>query len=225
MRVQDDFKETTGLPCDLPLHEQGVSADGRPARFVSGLRVPWVLGTVVALLVLAAIALVALNFSVGADRLGPVTSAAAEGVSGLMAAAGQTASDTQGRALRNEGLIAGTVCIDAGHGGGVDLTLTPIGPGSDSMQYVEPGGTSGVATGREEAEVTLEVAQLLAAKLRDMGVNVVMVREDNEQTYSSEARAAVANAAGADIFVRLHCDGSDYSSAQGFSTLIPGYNE
>lgn len=225
MRVQDDFKETAGLPCDLPLHGQGASADGRLARFVSGLRVPWVLGTVVALLVLAAIALVVLNFSVGADRPGPVVSAAAEGASGLMATAGQTASDTQGRAARNEGLIAGTVCIDAGHGGGVDLTLTPIGPGSDSMQYVEPGGTSGVATGREEAEVTLEVAQLLAAKLRDMGVNVVMVREDNEQTYSSEARAAVANAAGADIFVRLHCDGSDYSSAQGFSTLIPGYNE
>ena len=218
--------ETPGLPCDLPLGDgHGPSLSRRVSSALRGSRGPVILGGVAGLLVVAAVVLLMLNLSVGEQRRGPVALAASEGVSFLGTSAGQVAQDVQARAVRGEGPVTGVVCIDAGHGGGADLTLTPIGPGSDSMQYVEPGGTSGVASGRDEAQVTLEVAQLLAAKLRDAGVSVVMVREDDSRTYSSEERASIANAAGADLFVRLHCDGSDDPWARGFSTLVPGHNE
>ena len=211
-----------GLPCDLPLYDEKPSF---LKRVLGGPRGPLVLAVVAGLLVIAVAVLVVLNLNVGNERRGAVALAASQGVSSFAASAELVAHDVQGRALRGEGPVTGVVCIDAGHGGGADLTLTPIGPGSDTMQYVEPGGTSGVASGRDEAQVTLEVAQLLAAKLRDAGVTVVMVREDDSRAYSSEERASVANAAGADLFVRLHCDGSDDPGARGFSTLVPGYNE
>lgn len=211
-----------GLPCDLPLYDEKPSF---LKRVLGGPRGPLVLAVVAGLLVIAVAVLVVLNLNVGNERRGAVALAASQGVSSFAASAELVAQDVQGRALRGEGPVTGVVCIDAGHGGGADLTLTPIGPGSDTMQYVEPGGTSGVASGRDEAQVTLEVAQLLAAKLRDAGVTVVMVREDDSRAYSSEERASVANAAGADLFVRLHCDGSDDPGARGFSTLVPGYNE
>ena len=211
-----------GLPCDLPLYDEKPSF---LKRVLGGPRGPLVLAVVAGLLVIAVAVLVVLNLNVDNERRGAVALAASQGVSSFAASAELVAQDVQGRALRGEGPVTGVVCIDAGHGGGADLTLTPIGPGSDTMQYVEPGGTSGVASGRDEAQVTLEVAQLLAAKLRDAGVTVVMVREDDSRAYSSEERASVANAAGADLFVRLHCDGSDDPGARGFSTLVPGYNE
>ncbi len=156
---------------------------------------------------------------------GQLTAVAGKAGSSFMASAAQVGRDVQSRAAAGEGLVRGTVCIDAGHGGGSDLTLTPIGPGSSEMQYVEPGGTSGVTTGVEEATVTLAVALLLRDKLRDEGVTVVMVREDDSRTYSSQERAEVANSCNADIFVRLHCDGADSAEPRGFSTLIPGYND
>lgn len=119
----------------------------------------------------------------------------------------------------------GVVCIDPGHGATADLTLTPIGPGSEETQYVEPGGATGVVTGVPEYEVTLEVGLLLRDALEARGVRVVMTRETNDVVMSSEERAAVANAAGADLFVRLHCDGEDDPDLSGFSTLVPGVNE
>lgn len=212
-----------GLPCDLPL-DDGPSPMAQKGLQILGSRRFLVVMVVAIAVVLVAIAIVCVDSCSGSER-GPVIRAAQQGASCLMANAVDTAREVQERALRGEGPVTGTVCIDAGHGGGVDLTLTPIGPGSDQMQYVEPGGTSGVATGREEAEVTLDIARLLAAKLRDAGVNVVMVRDDNETVLSSEQRAEVANAAGADVFVRLHCDGSDDPGLRGFSTLVPGHNQ
>lgn len=215
------------MPCDLPLEEGRVPPQEFFARLwrnpaQRGLLLLIVMGVLAVVVVVLAVLLVR---GCDAREVGPVTQAATAGASQVMAQAVQTAQDAQAKAMRGEGPVTGVVCIDAGHGGGADLTLTPIGPGSSEMQYVEPGGTSGVATGRDEAVVTLEIAQQLAAKLRDAGVTVVMVREDNESTYSSEQRAVVANQAGADVFVRLHCDGSDDPGLRGFSTLIPGYND
>ena len=188
MKPDYTHEATEGLPCDLPLYDEKPSL---LKRVLGGPRGPLVLAVVAGLLVIAVAVLVVLNLNVGNERRGAVALAASQGVSSFAASAELVAQDVQGRALRGEGPVTGVVCIDAGHGGGADLTLTPIGPGSDTMQYVEPGGTSGVASGRDEAQVTLEVAQLLAAKLRDAGVTVVMVREDDSRAYSSEERASV----------------------------------
>jgi N-acetylmuramoyl-L-alanine amidase len=204
------------MPCDLPLDERRGGAGRRRAL-------------IVVIAALAAIAVVLGAFVVFeglyTGPASPVLDAARQGAQSLVGAAVSSMDDARGKAERGEGPVSGVVCIDAGHGGGANLTLTPIGPGSSEMQYVEPGGTAGVVTGVEEAQVTLQVALLLRDKLEDAGVTVVMVREDNTSTYSSEQRALVANAAGADLFVRLHCDGSENSSTRGFSTLVPGHNQ
>lgn len=119
----------------------------------------------------------------------------------------------------------GVVCIDPGHGNTADSTQTPIGPGSDETQAVEPGGTSGVSTGTAEYERNLEIALKLQAQLEARGVTVVMTRTTNDVVMSSQERAEVANASGAALFVRLHCNGSVDPSTTGFSTLVPGYGE
>ena len=61
--------------------------------------------------------------------------------------------------------------------------------------------------------------------LRAAGARVVMTRTSADVVLSSEARALVADACGADLFLRLHCDSSDDPGARGFCTIVPGYNE
>lgn len=216
-----DARPDGGLPCDLPVDGRGAGngAGRRPGRWRLAL------AALCVALALVAVALAVSGHLGSTDEPGAVAESAAAGAGDLLTEAVQTGRDVQARAARGEGPVSGVVCIDAGHGGGYDLTLTPVGPGSSQMQYVEPGGTSGVVTGRDEAVVTLEVAQLLREKLQDAGVAVVMVREDNDTVMSSEQRAQVANECGADLFIRLHCDGSDDPSLTGFSTLVPGYND
>lgn len=209
------------LPCDLPL-------DGGRIPSLASLFARYRAFRVVCLCALLAVAALAAFSAVRACAPAEPVGArdgAVSGAESFLADASAVSSEVLDRALRGVGAVTGVVCVDAGHGGGADLALTPIGPGSSEMQYVEPGGTSGVVTGRDEAEVNLEIALRLKEKLVDAGVTVVMVREDNETVLSSEQRARIANAAGADLFVRLHCDGSDDPSAHGFSTLVPGYNE
>ena len=227
MRDYDDFlpggsHARREMPCDLPL--EGAHFGRAAAQAVGGRRV-FVLIVALAALLLALVAVLLYVRGCGAKEAGEVFGAAGSGAHGVVAEALSSAQDVQARAARGEGLIPGVVCIDPGHGGGADLSLTPVAPGSSQMQYVEPGGTSGVATGRSEAEVVLEIAQRLEAKLVEAGVTVVMVRTDNDTVLSSEQRAVIANEAGADLFVRLHIDGAGDPSARGFSTLVPGYNE
>jgi hypothetical protein len=48
-----------------------------------------------------------------------------------------------------------------------------------------------------------------------------MTRETNKVTISNSERAAIANKANAELFIRIHADGSDNSSIQGISILYP----
>lgn len=77
-----------------------------------------------------------------------------------------------------------TVMVDAGHGGN------------------DPGTSSGAV---DEKDVVLVLAKLVKSYLEESGVTVILSREDDTFIDKYE-RAEMANEAGADLFVSIHCN-------------------
>lgn len=87
--------------------------------------------------------------------------------------------------------IRGRVMIDPGHGGN--------DPGTKTARLF--GGRH-----VEEKEINLAVALMVASRLQDYGLDVVMTRNDDSYVNKPKDRALAANRARADIYVSLHCD-------------------
>ncbi len=100
---------------------------------------------------------------------------------------------------RQLGLRVGRIVIDAGHGGR------------------DPGATG---PGYSEADLTLDIAlrleKLLAA---EPGVEVVLTRRKDEFVDLHE-RTAIANRAGADLFVSIHANASRNRNARGVESYL-----
>lgn len=77
-----------------------------------------------------------------------------------------------------------SVMVDAGHGG------------------KDPGTSSGTA---DEKDITLSIAKLVKSYLENAGVTVVLSRE-NDAFIDKYDRADMANNAGVDLFVSVHCN-------------------
>lgn len=116
------------------------------------------------------------------------------------------------------------ICIDAGHQSRGDSRLEPIGPGSSKKKPRVTSGTSGTATHKSESSVNLAVALKLRTELEKRGYKVVMVRTKQKVNIANSKRAKIANAADADLFIRLHCDSSTNHSIKGILTIVPGKN-
>jgi len=90
------------------------------------------------------------------------------------------------------------IAVDAGHGGN--------DPGAVNQQV-----------GVYEKTVTLAIAQKLKKVLEDRGHRVRMTRSD-DTFVELNRRAEIANNAGTEIFVSIHCNSADTSTATGIET-------
>jgi len=115
------------------------------------------------------------------------------------------------------------VCIDPGHQSRGNSAHEPIGPGASTTKAKVTGGTTGVATGIPEYQLTLDVGLMLQKELESRGYQVIMTRTSNNVNISNSERAAVANNAGADAFIRIHANGGGASS-QGALTMCQTAN-
>ncbi|MCD7856741.1 MAG: N-acetylmuramoyl-L-alanine amidase [Clostridiales bacterium] len=113
------------------------------------------------------------------------------------------------------------VAIDPGHQAKGNSDLEPIGPGATEQKAKASTGTSGVSTGVAESTLTLTVSLQLRDALEAEGYQVVMTRESQDVNISNAERAQIATDAGAEIFIRIHANGSEKSSANGIVTLSP----
>ena len=128
--------------------------------------------------------------------------------------------EKEGENFRREFLV----CLDPGHSAHTSTKGEPIGPGSKEMKRMASLGSAGIRSGVGEYEVNLDVATLLRGELEKRGYRVLMTRESQDVLVGNVERAQMANEAGADAFLRLHCDGSDNPRAKGAMavTISPG---
>lgn len=91
------------------------------------------------------------------------------------------------------------VCIDPGHPSEVNSGLE-------------------VQNGTTETHIDWVVAQKLQKLLTAQGIKVVMTKSAEKQLVKNKERALIANRAGADLMVRLHCDSSPH---EGYAIYYP----
>lgn len=100
----------------------------------------------------------------------------------------------------------------------------PIGPNAAKKKAKVLSGTWGKASKLPEYELNLQVALQLKEELLRRGYQVLMTRETHDVNLSNSERAAIANEAEADAFVRIHANGSDDPKVNGMLTICPTKN-
>jgi len=137
----------------------------------------------------------------------------------LVCAYGMEARAEEG-AQRQEG-NGHRIAIDAGHQSRGNSEKEPVGPGASEMKMKVSGGTKGVSTGVYEYVLTLEVSLKLKEELENRGYEVYMVRESHDVNISNSKMAQMAYDSGAEVFVRIHANGSENKKANGAMTICP----
>jgi N-acetylmuramoyl-L-alanine amidase len=95
-------------------------------------------------------------------------------------------------------LVLKTVCIDPGH-------PSEVGVGTQGRKLTE-------------LHANWTIAVRLRDLLRQQGYRVVMTKQSEKEYVRNRKRAEIANAAHADLMVRLHCDASP---KPGFAVYFP----
>ncbi len=110
--------------------------------------------------------------------------------------------------------------IDPGHQAQGNSEQEAVAPGSSETKAKVSSGTYGRFTGVPEYEVNLDISLQLRDALEALGCEVYMTRETNDVDISNQERAIMMNELGVDLVLRIHCNGSTNSSAQGIGLYI-----
>jgi N-acetylmuramoyl-L-alanine amidase len=137
----------------------------------------------------------------GDGSVGPETLRAFEDLRRSVSGGSLTVLRERERVRRSGHNLSGrTVVLDPGHGLG------------------QPGAQ---ANGLVEADVVMDLARRIEGRLTAIGVSVLFTRTEATNP-SEEERAALANTAGADLLLSLHCDAHDAADASGAATFFFG---
>jgi N-acetylmuramoyl-L-alanine amidase len=117
-----------------------------------------------------------------------------------------------------------TICIDPGHQKHGNAHTEPISPNSNVKKAKVTSGTTGIITKVPEYAFNLSLSMKIKQALLNEGFNVIMTREKNEVNLSNIDRAEIANKSEADLFLRIHADGSNDKNMNGISILYPAIN-
>ncbi|CAG5082700.1 N-acetylmuramoyl-L-alanine amidase [Parvicella tangerina] len=111
-----------------------------------------------------------------------------------------------GASFAQTGLGVKTVVIDPGHGG------------------KDPGAVGGSDV--YEKTVVLKVGLLLGKKIKEAYPEVkVIYTRDKDEFIGLADRASIANKAGADLFISLHCNAAGNKSAKGLESWVLGLHK
>lgn len=130
-----------------------------------------------------------------------------------------TNKTVNGRVIDEKGIWTPVIVVDPGHSGVVKGGYEPVGPGARQQKAKDNSGTQGVATGVEEYQLNLDVSRLLKKELQKRGCKVILTRKNNKKSISCKERAMVANKNNADVFIRIHANGSSSPYAKGAMTI------
>ena len=121
-----------------------------------------------------------------------------------------------------EGRLSGVVvCIDPGHQENGRFVTEPMGPGLSGKTSGKGGMAQGTVTLRKEDIVVLETAMRLRDILLQQGATVVLTREVQDIFHTNIERCEIAEAAGAHIMLRLHCNNTSNKSKTGIQIYAP----
>ena len=122
---------------------------------------------------------------------------------------------------RTPGRLAGLrIDIDPGHQAHGNNEKETIAPNSREKKPKVSSGTSGRSTRIPEYVTVLEIAVKLRDALLAEGAEVKMTRETHDVNISNQERAKMMNEWGADLVLRIHCDGATKRSVNGIGLYV-----